>query len=446
MPESGRSGAAGNSPSGLIVAGTTSGSGKTVTTCGLIGALRRIGYDVAPAKCGPDYIDPAFLAAAAGRPAINLDPWAMATGRIANLIAGHAAQGRLLVIEGVMGLFDGAEGGKGSTADLARKTGLPVLLVVPAAGTAQSAAATAEGFASAAGSMGISIIGVLVTHIASPRHAGLVREGFEHATVPLLGLLPRQPDLKLQSRHLGLVQAREHTAIGEIMDAAADMLATHVDIAALAGRAGPATANSSAEPRSLSPPGQRIAVADDRAFGFLYAHWLQDFRRAGAEVRLFSPLADEPPGETADAILLPGGYPEMCGPDLAAASAFLSGLSRAADQGIPVYGECGGYMALGQAIIDADGLSHRMAGLLPLVSDFSAPKLNLGYRDLRADGRFFWPGPLRGHEFHYAAGRQVGEADPLFAAHTTDGRDLGSMGMRRGSVAGSFAHIIDRAG
>ena len=432
-------------PKGLIIAGTASGSGKTVTTCGLIGALRKAGHSVAAAKCGPDYIDPAFLSAAAGRSAINLDPWAMSDDRLVALAGEIAKDNKILVVEGVMGLFDGAVGGAGSTAELACKTGLPIALVLPATGTAQSVAATADGFATMAAAMGIKVAGALVTRIASPRHAALIREGFERCSVQLMGTIPSCAELQLPSRHLGLFQACENPALDAVMETAADLVASHTDVAALIGRLSPlSTGGQPAAHQSLPPPGQRIAIASDQAFAFVYEHWLDDFRRAGAEVLFFSPLANEPPPDSADAIILPGGYPELHGAVLAAADRFRTGLAEAAARNIPVYGECGGYMALGEAIIDADGRPHQMSDLLPLVTDFSKPKLHLGYRKLSADMRFFWPGVLCAHEFHYSVSRQQGDAESLFFAHNIDGTDIGPMGMRRGSVAGSFAHIIDR--
>ncbi len=195
-------------PGGLIVAAAASHSGKTTISLGLIAALRRRGLRVAAAKCGPDYIDPKFLEAASGRPAINLDPWAMAPDTIHARLARQAADADIVIVEGVMGLFDGGPGGAGSTASLAALTGLPVVLVVGTQGTAQSAAAVAEGCARLA--EGFDVVGAIANQIASRRHADLVREGFRRASVPLLGLVKREPGIAIASRHLGLVQAEEH--------------------------------------------------------------------------------------------------------------------------------------------------------------------------------------------------------------------------------------------
>jgi cobyrinic acid a,c-diamide synthase len=203
---------------------------------------------------------------------------------------------------------------------------------------------------------------------------------------------------------------------------------------------------ASLQPASgLRPLGQRIAVARDVAFAFAYPHWLEDWRRQGADLSFFSPLADEAPDASAGAVLLPGGYPELYAGRLAAASAFRAGLRAAAERGALVYGECGGYMALGEALIDADGAAHEMAGLLPLVTSFAERRLHLGYRRLTPLAGAPWDGPLAAHEFHYATVLREGAAERLFEAEALDGERLGAIGLRAGRVMGSFAHVIDGA-
>ena len=432
-------------PRGLIVAATSSHCGKTVVTLGLIAALRARGLRIATAKCGPDYIDPRFLAAASGRHAINLDPWAMGKDRIAARLAGHVRGSDFVIIEGVMGLYDGAIGGAGSTADLARITGLPVILVVSGAGLAQSGAAMAAGFAQLAD--GFELAGAIVNGVASERHAALIREGFEATDVPLLGIVRRDGALELKSRHLGLVQASEHEALDSLIESAGQGIADGVALDRLIGLAGPVAGgdgkNASSRP-SLPPLGQNLAVARDTAFAFAYPHLLSDSQAAGANISFFSPLADEAPGAHADAVYLPGGYPELYAGRLAAAGRFKAGLQAAAGRGALIYGECGGYMALGEALIDADGARHAMAGLLPLVTSFQTRKLSLGYRILRRLGDAPFPAALSAHEFHYSTIISESAAERLFAAETVDGKALGEIGLRRGRVMGSFAHIIDR--
>ena len=431
-------------PRGLIVAAAASHSGKTVVTVGLIAALRARGHRLAAAKCGPDYIDPRFLAAASGREAVNLDPWAMRPESIAARLAAQARGVDFVIIEGVMGLYDGGSGGAGSTADLARLTGLPVVVVVSAQSLAQSAAAMAAGFAQLAD--GFDLAGAIVNGVASDRHAALIREGFAKIEVPLLGLVRRDRALALKSRHLGLVQAGEQEALGRLIESAGEAVADGVALDRLMDLAGPigsGDGEGSAGQPSLPPLGQNLAVASDTAFAFAYRHLLADWQAAGASVSFFSPLADEPPAASADAVYLPGGYPELYAGQLAAAGHFQAGLQKAAARGALIYGECGGYMALGEALIDKEGKSHAMAGLLPLVTSFEKRKLSLGYRRLRPLGGAPFPAALSAHEFHYSTIVSQGTGERLFAAQTVDGTGLGEIGLRRRNVMGSFAHIID---
>jgi cobyrinic acid a,c-diamide synthase len=432
------------SPRGLIVAAAASHSGKTIVTLGLIAAFRARGHRVAAIKCGPDYIDPRFLAAASGREVINLDPWAMGKDRIAARLAGQARGSGFVIIEGVMGLYDGGIGGAGSTADLARISGLPVVLVVSAQSLAQSAAAIAAGFAQLA--QAFDVVGAIVNGVASERHEALIREGFAAGDVPLFGVVRRDPALALKSRHLGLVQAFEHEALDRLIEYAGEVVADGVGLDRLMDLAGPAVNGDDGKAPgvlSLPPLGQNLAIARDTAFAFAYPHLLSDWRAAGASLTFFSPLDDEPPGPHADAVYLPGGYPELYAGQLAAADRFRAGLREAAEHGALIYGECGGYMALGEALIDGDGTRHVMAGLLPLVTSFEKPVLSLGYRRLRPLGDAPFPAVLSAHEFHYSTIVIEDAGDRLFAAETVDGQALGEIGMRRGKVMGSFAHLID---
>lgn len=441
---------------GLIIAAPASGSGKTVLTLGLLRHLAGTGAGVVSAKVGPDYIDPAFHAVATGRACHNLDSWAMRPATLAAAVAELADGGDAVVCEGVMGLFDGARGvagpADGSTAALARLTGWPVALVVDAGAQAASAAAVVRGFASH--DPAVPVAGVLFNRVGSAAHAQILGDACRAALpeIPVLGCLPRADGLELPSRHLGLVQAVEHPDLAGFMDRAAAWVAAHVDTDALAGLFSPtALKGEDAGPPPLAPLGQRIAVAGDAAFAFAYPHVLDGWRRAGAEIAPFSPLAGEAPDTAADAVYLPGGYPELHAGHLAAQAGFMDGLRAAAARGAQVYGECGGYMVLGAALTDVDGEAHRMADLLPLETSFAAPKLHLGYRQVRcaAAGPLGAAGAaLRGHEFHYAAiGREAAGTDgvePLFAAADAAGNDLGPAGLRKANVAGSFVHLIDR--
>ena len=435
---------------GVIVAAPASGSGKTTVTLALLRHFRNAGLRVASAKVGPDYIDPAFHRRAGGGLCTSLDSWAMRPETLAALIAEAGADADLLVAEGVMGLFDGAPDGRGSTADLAALTGWPVLLVVDARGMAASAAALLHGFVGY--KPAVAPAGVIFNRVGGAGHARILQEACAPLGVPILGCLPRDAGLVLPERHLGLVQAGEHPDLEAFLERAAAQVAQHLDCDALRALANPAVPAVSDIVAPLPPLGQHIAVAEDEAFAFAYPFVLNGWRRAGAEVHPFSPLADETPAETCDAVYLPGGYPELHAGRLAANSRFLEGLSAAAARGIPIFGECGGYMVLGRTLTDAEGHAHAMAGLLPVETSFAEPRLTLGYRG----ARLLQDGPLgrrgeafRGHEFHYArlpAGEAHGEGEALFEASNASGESLGPAGLRVGSVCGSFLHLIDRAG
>ena len=466
---------------GLVIAAPASGSGKTTVTLALLRGLRERGTRAASLKVGPDYIDPAFHAAASGRPCFNADPWAMRGATFRAALAAASRDADLVVAEGVMGLFDGATADEGSTADAAAALGWPVVLVVDAGAMAGSAAAVVHGFATYR--RGVDVAGVVYNRVGSGRHAELLVEATAKTGVPVLGCLRRAPSLALPDRHLGLVQAVEHPDLERFLREAAEAIGSAVDVDSLARLARPArpeALGAGAEPpaRTASEPGadpapggpetgvevgdgsgsaeaaaplpalgQRIAVARDEAFAFAYPLVLEGWRRAGAEVSTFSPLAGEPPPPGADAVYLPGGYPELHAGRIAAARPFLAGLRAAARRGALVYGECGGYMALGESLTDAGGEAHAMAGLLPVATTFAEPRLTLGYRTARNLAR----GPLgpagagfRGHEFHYARVLREGGGEALFRCADARGRDLGPVGRRAGRVMGSFVHLIDR--
>ncbi|PIE06672.1 MAG: cobyrinic acid a,c-diamide synthase [Rhodobacterales bacterium] len=419
---------------GLILAAPGSGSGKTTLTLGLLRAFARQGVAVRGAKSGPDYIDPRFHEAACHRPCLSLDSWAMRPERIAALAAGTG----LLLIEGAMGLFDGAPpAGKGATADLARILGLPVVLVVDASHMAQSIAPLVAGFAAHDPAVGVAA--VILNKVGSPRHEKMLRDALAPSGLPVIGAMYRSSGLEHPSRHLGLVQAGEHPDLDAWLDRVADKVAASVDMVALAALA-QSLPEAPAAPR-LAPPGGRIAVAADRAFAFAYPHILADWRTAGAEIRPFSPLADEAPDTAADFIFLPGGYPELHAGALATAHRFRAGMRAAR---CPVWGECGGYMVMGEGLIDAGGTRHEMLGLLGLETSFARRKLHLGYRHAEAV-RGPFPGRWRAHEFHYATTLKA-EGAPLFATSDAEGHALPDQGLVNGRAAGSFLHLVDRDG
>lgn len=433
---------------GLIISAPASGSGKTTLTLGLLAALRDRGITVQPFKSGPDYIDPGFHGAAAGRDSVNLDTWAMDAAMIGGLIAGTAGadDADLIVAEGSMGLFDGvlAPGaqGNGSSASLAALTGWPVVLVLDCSGQAQSAAAVAKGFA--AMQADVRIAGVVLNKVASPRHAAMLRAGMQQVGIEVLGALPRQQEVELPSRHLGLVQAGEQADMPRILERAARFVEENVDLDRLISLAG-ATRAKGPDGR-ITPPGQRIALARDGAFSFVYPHQLAGWRRAGAEILPFAPLNDEAPDDSADTCWLPGGYPELHAGELAAAQSFRAGLNRFAETR-RVHGECGGYMAMGAALIDKAGTRHAMAGLLGLVTSYETRKMHLGYRlaTLGADMPGHGAGArLRGHEFHYCTILDQPDA-PLAEVVDAGGARAPETGSHRGNATGTFFHLIAEA-
>ena len=365
-------------------------------------------------------------------------------------LAGRACAGRALALcEASMGLFDGVpspRGRSGSSADVAAALGMPVLLVVDVSGQAQSAAAVVKGCAAYDGRL--KVAGVIVNRVGSERHRRLVVEAIEALGLPVIGALPRSEAIALPERHLGLVQAGETEALDARLDAIADFVEAHVDCGramAIAGDLGFAPAPAGAV--ALTPPGQRIALARDAAFSFIYPHLADGWRAAGAEIVSFSPLADEPPPADCDMCWLPGGYPELHGVRLAAAESFRNGLRRFAETR-PVHGECGGYMALGRRLVDASGVSHPMAGLLDVETSFAKRRMTLGYREARlaADCALGVKGAaLRGHEFHYATIASAGSDDPFAFVTDAYGTAASPQGSRRGLVTGSFFHVIAEA-
>jgi cobyrinic acid a,c-diamide synthase len=441
---------------GIVIAAPASNSGKTVVTLALLRALTRKGHAIAAAKTGPDYIDPAFQAAACRETCINLDPWAMTPTQINALASDHVAGKAFVLCEGVMGLFDGAANGDGSTADLAALAGWPVVLVVDVKGQSASAAAVISGFAKFRDD--ITVAGVILNRVGSERHKQMIVDACaKHLPdLPVIGAVRRSDDLILPERHLGLVQAGEHAGLETFLDRAADIISADVDLDALIALLGqkPGKAKKTAKttkvtkvtPTSavIAPLGHHIAIARDAAFAFSYPHILDGWRAAGAEISFFSPLANEAPDPDCDAIYLPGGYPELHAQTLAKASVFKAGMQDAAQRNVLIYGECGGYMTLGKGLVDASGTRHEMLGLLPLETSFASRRLHLGYREAQLGiPTPFGPAgmKLRGHEFHYATTLSE-DGMPFCRMKTATGLDLGPAGLVKDRVFGSFFHMI----
>ena len=434
-----------NPPKGLLISAPSSGTGKTTVMLGLLRALAQDGLAVQPFKSGPDYIDPAFHRAAAGRASFNFDTWAMNEGLL-GAISAQSAGADIVIAEGSMGLYDGVafagETGHGTSAETAAKMGWGVILVIDVSGQAQSAAAVALGFREYRPDLNFA--GVILNRVASPRHERLTRLGMEAHGIKVLGSLPRRGDLALPERHLGLIQAVEHPDLEAAISGYADFLRENVDLEAIKAAA---TGGETLVPGSLpKPPAQKIALAQDAAFSFTYPHLLAGWRAAGAEITPFSPLADEAPAADADLVWLPGGYPELHAGQLAAAQTFRKAMLQHAETR-PVHGECGGYMALGQALIDKEGNSHEMLGLLGLVTSYEKRKFHLGYRkaQLGAPMPGFEAGAtLRGHEFHYSTILEEPDA-PLAEVLDAEGAPVPETGSIKGHTTGTFFHLIAEA-
>ena len=429
----------------LVISAPASGAGKTTLTLALARAFRDRGLSVQCFKSGPDYIDPAFHNAATGRASVNIDSWAMTRETIQTLVA-RGDDADLVLAEGSMGLFDGVAtpgmSGTGASADVAEMMGWPVLLVLDPSGQAQTAAAVASGLRDFR--EGVRIAGVVLNRVASSRHEDLVRRAMENVGIAVLGALPRHAPITLPERHLGLVQAEELSRLNELIAEAARLIAERIDLDAVLRLAECEwIAPRLYAPLPVTPPGQRIALARDAAFSFVYPHVLEGWRASGAEIVPFSPLADEGPDDGADVCWLPGGYPELHAGKIAANSRFCDAL-KAFAQTRPVHGECGGYMVLGEGLIDAKGMRHAMAGLLGLETSFARRRMHLGYRlaELTAGMPGHKQGTrLRGHEFHYAS--ILAQPDPpLASVRDANGAEVAETGSRRGRVTGTFFHLI----
>ena len=387
-----------------LIAAPASGSGKTLVSLALTALARLRGQSIQTFKVGPDYLDPQLLSAASGRPCRNLDPLLCGEPWVQRSFAEHGSQAELALVEGVMGLFDGrGPSSKGSSAHVATLLKLPVVFVVEASRQAGSVAALVRGFRDH--QPGLQLAGVVLNGVGSERHQALLTEALAGISVPLLGALPRHGSLELPSRHLGLLPAHELADLNERQGAWADLAERHLDLAQLwplleapaAATACDLHSSSAAQAASTAT----IAIASDAAFHFRYPEATELLHREGMQVQAWSPLMDEPLPQGCQAIVLPGGYPELHAEQLAASHRSLKELERAHQHGLPIYAECGGLLLLGQQLHDAQDRPHAMAGLLP----FSARRgaLSLGYRTAtaRQNGLVVLQGEqLCGHEFH----------------------------------------------
>ncbi|MHB8066454.1 MAG: cobyrinate a,c-diamide synthase [Desulfobaccales bacterium] len=390
---------------GLVIAGTQSGVGKTTVTLGLIAALRRRGLAVQPFKVGPDFIDPGHHTRAAGRVCRNLDGWMLSQDDNLSLFRRHAQEAEVAVVEGVMGLFDGYDGlsEAGSTAQMAKWLGLPVLLVVDARSMARSAAALVHGFATF--DPDLTLAGVFCNRVGGVAHLNYLEQALGQLEgIKCLGGLPREGDLAIPERHLGLFTAEDHPLEDQRLEHLAQVIEEHLDLDGLLASL-PVLEIPQETPVQAGPRTVRLGVARDQAFCFYYQENLELLARYGVELVPFSPLDDrELPGDL-HGLYLGGGYPELSAAALAANMSMKRSINRQAAAGLPIYAECGGLMYLSREIEDLQGKRHPMTGVLPLEVRMLPRLKALGYREvtLMVDGLLGPAGTrARGHEFHYS--------------------------------------------
>jgi cobyrinic acid a,c-diamide synthase len=416
----------------FVVAGAHSGVGKTSVACGLMAALRRRGLAVQPFKAGPDFIDPQHHARAAGRAPHNLDGWMLSREANLELFARHAAGADVAVVEGMMGLFDGADprDDRGSTAELARWIDAPVLLVIDASAMARSAAALVHGYATF--DERLELAGVVANRVGSEGHAGLIEQALE-GRAPLIGWLPADERFAVGERHLGLHLPEPANA--GVLEQLADAVERNFDLdRLLAACDRPSPSPPPAVPASAAGA-VRIGVARDAAFSFYYEDNLALLAAAGAELVEFSPLADEPPAAL-DGLYLGGGYPELHAATLERNTSMRAAVRALADEGRPVYAECGGLVYLGEALT-VDGTPHEMCGALPLSTEFPG-QLELGYCEVETtrDSILGEGHSARGHRFHTCT---VTAAADLPQPYRDDD------GFALGSVQASWVHLHFRS-
>lgn len=434
----------------LVIAAPHSGCGKTTLTVGLIAALRARGRRVQPFKVGPDYIDPTYHTLAAGRACRNLDSWMLPQPVLYELFARATRDADCAIVEGVMGLYDGAryDAEEGSTAEIARGLKAAVVVVLDAAKVARTLGAVALGIQTF--DPAVNIIGYIANNVGSANHGQGVASAITAATgKPCFGWVERNPSLQLPERHLGLVPTAETGAWQAFVDTAGAVVAAQIDLDALWASLPEQAPLHLGERKTVQPAERnnppRIAIADDAAFSFRYPENLELLAEAGAELVHFSPLADAtlPPGT--QGIYLCGGFPELYAAQLAANRSLHTALHMAAQAGLPIYAECGGLMYLTEAVIDQAGARHPMVGLLPGVSTMSE-RLTMGYRVVRAiTGNWLWHAgeEMRGHEFHYSTwAARPADVPYLYQFQPHTARHSAQLeGASLGNVLASYTHL-----
>jgi cobyrinic acid a,c-diamide synthase len=430
----------------FVIAGTGTGVGKTTITAALLAALRARGLALQPFKCGPDYIDPAHHASIAGRPSYNLDTWMMSAETNRTIFWNAARKADVAVVEGVMGLFDGANGStdEGSTAEIAKLLGLPVVLIVDASTAARSVAAVTKGFCDF--DPQLKILGVILNGAAGPAHFNLLRDAISSVNVPLLGSFPKVPEAVLAERHLGLITAGEKTWTPEQAASLADAVRKYIDLDLLLANCEIASAATRAEvPHTATYDDPvRIGVAHDQAFSFYYQSSLDALAAAGAELVNISPLTHTSLPASLDGIYFGGGYPEVFAEQLAHNLPFVESLREFVASGRPVYAECGGLMYLAETLTTIDGRTHAMASILPIAVEMLNHLDAFGYTEVELlDDCLIGPSGtrLRGHSFHYSRVMRAGEIARRYRAHQVLTGAEYEEGYCSGNVLASYVHL-----
>lgn len=424
----------------LLIGAASSGSGKTTFTLGLLRALKKRNFRIQPFKCGPDYIDTRHHCMAAGCSSVNLDRFMMSDNHIRDLYRRYTQEADVAVTEGVMGLFDGYAGMQGSSAEIARLLDIPVLLVVNAKSTAYSVAPLLYGFRNF--DKRIRVIGVVFNFVASESHYTFLKEACRDAGVEALGYLPKQADIEIPSRHLGL-SLDEDFCFNRFADRIAGLVEKYVDINRLMALTGIPSESLFFESSEVIPEKERkteisglqIAVARDAAFNFVYEENLQFLRQVG-KVVYFSPLSDSEIPE-ADLVYLPGGYPELYLPGLSANRTMLHSLYNYVEGGGRLLAECGGMMYVCRSVTGTDGVSYPMVGIFPQSATMNGMKLKLGYREIHY-GTYI----LKGHEFHYSS---ITPSDPSVPsagiAFTARGKEVDTPLYRYKNALAGYTHL-----
>ncbi len=387
----------------IVIAATQSGAGKTTITCGIIAALRKRGLKVQAYKVGPDYIDTGFHEVAAGRPAQNLDSWLVGNDKLGEIFYSTYGDADIAIIEGVMGLYDGGRGGISSTAEVAKILNAPVILVIDAKSAGTSVAATALGFREY--DKDVNLAGVILNRIGSASHEKIITDALADIGIKCFGAVKRDDEIILPSRHLGLVQAAENN-FADVVNKIGEKISAQINLDALITLAEKVSLpfTSYLLPSTLYPLPAKIGVARDEAFSFYYAESLRELEKLGAELIFFSPLHDEQLPKV-DGLILGGGYPELYAAQLEGNKKIRTEIKRAAENGMPIFAECGGYMYLMNFLTDFDGKIYEMCGVIPNQAVMTDKLQTVGYVEATLD-RDCVIGKrgdkLHAHEFHFS--------------------------------------------